>query len=218
VILKYKNGYDTKRIGDVAQDNIIYGTEDYDEDVARITEAGDAYILFYHAYYQLSNDWTALYIAEELQKRGYIDQVMNVYHTPLYWFTDDIQKVRASATLEAADLQAENRRLSGVFRVKNTGSTILAPDHPFDYGRLYLVLRQSGAVQGHMDPIGGVILGEFVSPLNPGESAELNIARDGLEPGKYQIELVSHGEYSFSELGLAPIPVHIVDFNRPSNL
>jgi len=93
-ILRFKNGYHTSRIGNVAYDNIIFGTKDFDEDVEMIVATGGSYILFYHSYYPLSGDWSAAYITEQLQERGYLEEVMNVFHTPLYWFTTDIERVR----------------------------------------------------------------------------------------------------------------------------
>jgi len=98
-ILRFKNGYDTNRIGNVTEDNIIYGTKKLDADVEKIVGTGGCYILFYHSYYPLSGDWSASYITEQLQERGYLEQVMDVFHTPLYWFTDDIEKVRSPENL-----------------------------------------------------------------------------------------------------------------------
>ena len=212
-ILRYKNGYDTYRIGDVSSDNILFGTLEIEDEVERIVETGGAYVLFYHSYYPLSQDWRVDYIVKRLQERGFMEQIMNVHHTYLYWFTDDISKVRAAAALEIRDLNTEDGAVSGVAHVENTGSAILAPDNPGNhmtedgardpdrYGRLYLVLGNGEEIE----------LGEFLYPVGPGESAEISFRRYGLEPGGYTIDLVSYGLYTFSELGMAPVRVTITE-------
>ena len=209
VILKYKNGYHTDRIGDVPDDNIIYGTRETDNDIRRVAKTGGAYALFYHSYFPLSKDWTIARVIEQLQLRGYMDMVMDVYHTPLYWYTDDIARVKASAALEMQAPEAKDGKLSAVFRLENTGATILAPDTPYDYGRLYVVLKSPGATVSPSDLSNVTVLGEFASPVRPGESAELSVDGALAGPGEYQAELVAFGEYAFSELGLSPITVLI---------
>ena len=210
VILKYKKGYHTNKIGSVQADNIIYGTRDTDSDIRKVAETGGAYALFYHSYYPLSRDWTIPRVIEQLQERGYMDQIMDVYHTPLYWYTDEISRVKASAKLEAHDLVSNGSKITGVFSLENTGVTVLAPDTPYDYGRLFIVLKNEDAVYVPADLADGILLGEFTGPVKPGETAELRVDCENLKPGDYQIELVAFGEYSFAELGLAPIYVKIL--------
>jgi len=218
-VLRYKIGYDNFRIGNVSSDNVIYGTEDYDGDIELIAETGGAYIFFYHAYFPLSQDKYKRKMVGRLQERGYMEQILNVYHTYLYWFTDDIARVRASATLDVFDVSIEDSSLHGIAHIENTGTAILAPErvegHPDpedgpdwdDYGRLLVVLYKA---EGRIPSAGiedGFVLGEIPHVVPPGGSAEILIGYEGLEPGEYWIELVSYGAYSFSELGVAPIPV-----------
>jgi len=220
-IIRYKNGYDTYRIGDVQNDNIIFGTTDYAEDIDRIADTGGAYVLFYHSYFPLSGDPYPKAITKHLSNRGFMEQIMNVSRTFLYWFTDDLARVRASASFDIPDLAADGGRLTGVAHVHNTGAAILAPERPEGYtepddlakwdniGRLLVVMYKADGRVPSADITDGIILGEFTSPVNPGELAGLHIERSDLEPGEYLIELVVFGQYSFSELGVAPIPVLI---------
>jgi len=222
-VLKFKNGYDSQRIGDVSNDNILFGTEDYNADVERIVETGGAYIMFFHSYYPLSQDPHIKRMLTRLQSRGYVEQIMNVYHTYLYWFTDDFARVRASAFFELYDLKTEGGRLVGVAHVENTGETILAPEEPvevivsdgerdiFSYGRLYVVLYKADGRIPSADIRDGIIIGEFKTPVEPGGISEILIGADSLEPGEYQIELVAYGAYSFSELGVPPVPVTVTE-------
>jgi hypothetical protein len=93
-VLKFKNGYDTARIGNVSQDNIIYGqriwTDDpfwenipfeFDEDLNRIVNAKKCYLLFYHH----SPERTERFITQ-LMTLGNLEEVLSVYDTQLYYF------------------------------------------------------------------------------------------------------------------------------------
>jgi len=213
-ILRFKNGYDSHRIGNVDNDNIVFGTTEINDDIEIISELGGngVYILFYHSYYPLIHDWQIAYIVDNLMERGYVSQIMDVYFTFLYWYTDDITQVKAAANLNIYNLDTTDGKISGVFRIENTGGTILSPvrpgtpDNPTgirgsdDKGGLAVVLRNDKT---------DIILKTIVSPVPPGGIAEVQIERGNLEPGEYLIDLVSIGQYSFSELGFEPIPVTV---------
>ncbi|MCL2110647.1 MAG: hypothetical protein FWH32_00040 [Clostridiales bacterium] len=213
-ILKYENGYHTNTIGDVSSDNIIYGieaygrdgTEYFDPDIERIVETSGAYILFYHSYQPLSYDFYIPYVIERLQERGYLELIMDVYHTPLYWFTTDRAKLKGSAAFGVSDLKSEDGRVYGVVHAENTGASILSYDNPYDYGKIYAVLREAGNDAGSIDLKDVTVLGEFASPIMQGERADLWVERDGLVPGEYYIDFIANDMFSFSELGFEPIP------------
>ena len=209
VILKYENGYHTNRIGNVSGDNIIYGSPDYDMDVETIDRLGSAYVLYYHSYLPLSGDFYVDYTIEQLQKRGYMDAVMDVYYTPLYWFTNDFAQVRASASAEIEWIDVTDGRLTGTLLIHNTGSTLLSHGRFEGYGPLYLVLREVGAPPAPAGAIDGTVLSVVEAPIKPGETRPVWIETKDFVPGEYQIDLVAIGEYYFSELGMEPIPVII---------
>jgi len=150
-----------------------------------------------------------------------MEQIMNVYHTYLYWFTDDISRVRGSAALNVFDISIDGDSLAGIANVQNTGGTILAPENPAghadpdddpgwdDFGRLLVVLYETDGRAPSSDIESGIVIGEFAQPILPGDSAEILIGADGLEPGEYTIELVAYGLYSFAELGTTTFDVVI---------
>jgi len=222
LIVRYKNGYDSNRIGNVDKDNIIFGSPDIDGDLGRIVGTSGSYVLFYNSYYPFSQDPDPKEITKGLMNLGFMEQIMNVNHTYLYWFTDDISRVRGSASFEVSGLVTEDGSLSGLARIENNGSAILAPEKPDghpepddifgwdDFGRLLVVLYESDGHIPSSDISGGMIVGEFPAPIKPGESFEILINYSGLEPGEYQIELVAFGKYSFSELGIFPVLVTVV--------
>jgi len=214
-VLKFRNGWDTHRIGNVSEDNIIYGTLDMEDDVERIVETGGAYVLFNHSYYPLSQDWYIDFIVKRLQERGYMEQIMNVRYTYLYWFTDDISKTRASAELDLHFIHTDSGRITGEAIIENTGATILAPSTPGDImsgpgerdpdrnGRLYLVLKKEGESD--------ILLSEYVSPIRQGETVMLFFHYEGLSPGDYTLDLLSYGTYFFSELGMKTLAITVTD-------
>jgi hypothetical protein len=124
-IVEYKNGYNTSKIGDVEQDNIIWGgdfsewwdpsqdsltrhirTHDDGRDRGggefnKILAAKKAYLLFYH----FSVDSKAVNNVEEnglktLATLGYLHKVGEFYKTPLYYFTTDPDDPKRSETYD----------------------------------------------------------------------------------------------------------------------
>ena len=223
-ILKYKNGYDTKIIGNVTSENIIFGSDDFKGDVDKVVKKAaerGAFILYYHSYYPLSMDSNIRKQVNLFQNNGFMDQVMIVDHTYLYWFTGNIEYVRAMAALDGAGLYSENGTLTGIIGIENTGGTILAADkpdgyidpieeqNPDKYGRIYIVFTIADEMPPVRDINRDIILGELVSPLLPGESIELSVDKEGLLPGEYKIDLVSYDQYTFSQLGMKPVLITV---------
>jgi len=207
-VLKYKIGYHTNRIGNVSEDNVLWGSGDplhykdsfLKKDVSRIVKTGGAYVLFYHSYKVLSGDPYVDLTIGDLQKAGYMDLVLDVDHTPLYWFTDDLSKVKAGAALDAFDLTAENGTISGTFQVTNTGKTVLQKG---GYGALSLVLRKVG------DPESQIVSVAMNRTLLPGESDQIWIEAQNLPDGMYETDLICRGEYAFSEIGIPPMQIQL---------
>ncbi|MCL1896706.1 MAG: hypothetical protein FWG03_09185 [Clostridiales bacterium] len=219
-ILRYKNGYGADRIGDTQASNIIYGTEDVEADIERITGTGGAYVYFF-----MGEEYDEV-LTGPLQERGCLDLVKEINHTYLYWYTDDVAKAKASAALELQGLETGEGWFSGTVRIVNTGQTVLSPEKAIGrqrqgeaygiegYGQVYIVLQKAGAGSQAAGPQAAgfpeeTILGVVGSPLMPGESVDIHVGQDGLEPGEYLIGLIAWGEYDFTELGLAPARVTV---------
>jgi hypothetical protein len=94
-VVKYKNGYQSNRIGNVKYDNIIYGRNPYEweihnkdnvrNEIDRIIAAKRAYLLFYH----YRNGGGIDKGLANLAAAGYLHKVGEFYQTPLYYFTMD---------------------------------------------------------------------------------------------------------------------------------
>jgi hypothetical protein len=93
-VLKFKNGYETARIGNVSRDNIIYGKQiwkdllsdqvpdSFYEDLNKIVRAKKVYLLFYHHNPERTENFI-----NQLKARGNLEEVLNVHDTLLYYFT-----------------------------------------------------------------------------------------------------------------------------------
>jgi len=204
-ILKYKNGYQENTIGEGTENNIIWGSflqsgSSDQMEISQIVDTHGAYVLFNHSYKPFSGDPFPDIITRDLQNAGYMDLIMDVYYTPLYWFTDDLSKVKSAASLDAPDLTAENGTISGTFVVTNTGKSVLRAD---GYGALSLVIRKAGDTETQ---IASVPVGQ---DLLPGETGNIQVDVHNLLPGVYEADLVCQDEYSFSQLGIQPMQIEI---------
>jgi len=200
VVLKYKIGYDSSKIGNASAGNVLWGADLSQGDgaeVARIENTGGTYVLFYHSYYPLSGDPNPERLIQHLQGAGYMDLIMDEDYTPLYWFSTDLSKVKASATLTVPDLITQDGTISGTFTVTNTGKTVFSAD---GYGGLSLTIREvSGSAAVDTVPFGQAI--------PPGATAAVPVDLHNLKPGVYEADLACQDEYSFSDLGLAPLRI-----------
>ncbi|GHT78979.1 hypothetical protein FACS1894130_06580 [Spirochaetia bacterium] len=79
--LQYKNGYSATKIGNVQNDNIIYGGNPLD-DIDAIIHAKKAYILLAHAVAGRTD-----LLIDALNAYGTLTPVLNAHDTPLYYWT-----------------------------------------------------------------------------------------------------------------------------------
>ena len=203
-VVKYKNGCHTDTIGNASPNNIIWGSglqlnASDSSEVSRVVNTHGAYVLFYNSYYPFSYDVFPSMITADLEKVGYMDLIMDDYYTPLYWFTQDISKVKAAATLTAPDLTATNGTISGNFVATNTGKTVLQSD---GYGALSVAIRNA-ATGAQVASI------PFGQSVQPGDSASVKVDIHDLPPGQYAADLVCQDEYSFSQLGMTPLTITV---------
>jgi hypothetical protein len=93
-VLRFKNGYNTNRIGNVSYDNILYGNGD---DLDRIVSAGKVYLLFQRK--------PPSAFLEELNSAGYLHKAGSYYQTPLYYFSTDPHDPKLLFTFEGRDFR-----------------------------------------------------------------------------------------------------------------
>jgi len=209
-VLWFKNGYENPRIGNVSEDNIFYGTPGFDApytDIDAIVARNNVYVLYNRGYIPFSQDFRVIGMSERLSKRGYMDRVLDINYTPLFWFTTDITKVKTAAKIEMT-----GKTDSGELKilVSNTGKTILETEQSAldrgtnGYVKLVETLYKNGVSIKEQD------LAELSAPLLPGDQVELDVdTGDTGAADTIVISLVSDGRYNFSELGMAPITIPV---------
>jgi hypothetical protein len=87
-VLKFKNGYDTEKIGNASENNIIYGKRIWtdetilNDDLNKVVNAKKSYLLFSHTIPERTDTFIS-----KLKTLGRLEEVMNFHGTPLYYFT-----------------------------------------------------------------------------------------------------------------------------------
>ena len=209
-ILWFKNGYGNERIGDVSEDNIILGSFNTKKDVDVIAGIDDVYVLYNRGYIPFSLDYRVIGLSEDLSQRGYMDRVLDINYTPLFWFTTDFTHLKTSAVIEGA---GENDEGEALIRVINTGSTILETrESALERGaagpvKLMAKLFRGGSQYDEME------LAVLPAPLLPGETVDVAIRASVAEllggADRVVIDLVSEGRFSFSDLGAGTIELSL---------
>jgi hypothetical protein len=159
-------------------------------------------VLYNRGYIPFSRDYRINQMNLDLGTRGYMDRVLEINYTPLYWYTGDMAGLKTSAEISAENGTEEYEAL---VHVKNTGETIIetkasAEERALTGSAVLTAKLYKGTVL-----IGERALGELPTPLLPGD--EVDVPVDIGETGgadRVVIDLVSEGRFAFSELGMAP--------------
>jgi len=210
-LLWFKNGFENMRIGDVSEDNIFYGTWGFDapfDDVDAIVARDNIYVLYNRGYIQYSQDFRVIGLSERLSKRGYMDRVLDINYTPLFWFTTDIANIKTDARI---GLAGETDTGGLMILVSNTGKTILeTADSALERGAIgYVKLVAKMYQNGEL--IEERVLSELPAPLLPGEQVEVEVDTGGTGMADtLVITLVSDGRFDFSDLGMTPIELPVI--------
>lgn len=123
-ILSYKNGYNNNGIGRKNQNNIIYGTKnfDYENDFSEIVNSNNCYIILYH---EDRRDT----LQDTLQKYGYLETIKNDHETYLYYFTKDKNNIKTSLNYKLDKITTYNGKCYLNITVHNTGEAYINTDY-----------------------------------------------------------------------------------------
>jgi hypothetical protein len=198
-MLGFKNGYGNSKIGDVSRNNIIHGNEHPLEDIDEVLAGKHAYLLMCHAYFPLTYDIDTGPFLNTLREYGYVDKLMEVYETPLYWFTTDRAELRTKAELYHAGWEEENGERMILIEIVNTGETILENTEQ-DAVKPVLIKYRNGKL------VEETVLGEMESKVLPNESRIFSFPFEApADCDSYEIDLRSGERFLFSELGMDTI-------------
>jgi len=191
-VVKYKIGYEAERIGDVATNNIMWGTDTPDKEEARadienVLQTDKCYILASHAPAERINP-----LLDAAKSEGNLEIVLNQHETPLYYYSKSLEGLKASADYEIVKQEEEGDTCYVTIRVYNTGESFINTE--FDSVRLACKERED---------IGTNLWGN----LAPGAYYDMPMQFDWNGDTQVSVQLCNGERYWYEELGIAPITV-----------
>ncbi len=191
-VTKYKIGYDTQRIGDVAEDNIIWATDTLDKedaqgDIEKVLGEEKCYILASHAPAERIDP--LLHAAAE---QGSLEIVYNVYETPLYFYASSPAHMKSRVQYELISQEEEGDTCYVTIRVENTGSAYINTK----YDAVRVACRER-------DDIGTNLWGN----LAPGDYFDMPLQFDWKGETCVALQLKNGDRYWYDELGCEPIMI-----------
>lgn len=191
-VTKYKIGYDTERIGNVAEDNIIWATdllnkEEAQGDIEKVLREDRCYILASHAPGERINPLLDAAAAE-----GNLEIVMNEHETPLYYYSKEAEGMKAGAEYELISQEEEGDTCYVTIRVKNTGESFINTD----YDEVRIGCRER-------DDIGTNLWGN----LAPGAYYDMPLQFDWNGDEEVALQLQNGEKYWYEALGVEPVVI-----------
>lgn len=191
-VVKYKIGYDTDKIGDVAQDNIMWGAdlpskEAGAEDIPKVQAMDKCYIMASHAPAERINP-----LLNALQESGNLEIVRNEHETPLYYYTRKPQDMKTGVSYEMTQYEEEDGICYVTIRVTNTGESYLNTE----FDNVTVACRQR-------EDIGTNLWGN----LPPGQSFDMPLSFPWNDDTSVTLQLRNGDKYWYDELGFEPITI-----------
>ncbi len=190
-VVQYRIGYDTDRIGDVAEDNIIWGEAIPKEDselpnIEKALSADGCYILASHCPIERIGR-----LFEMARERGTLEVVQSQYDTNLYYYAKDGAGRKGAVAYEVLEQETEDDTCYVTVRVTNTGSAFINDD-------------ASDVRLGSPDR--GEIGTNLWHNLRPGESFDMPLSFDWNGDTEVRLAL-SEGSLGFDAYAASPVIV-----------
>lgn len=191
-VTKYKIGYDTERIGNVAQNNIIWATdtlnkEDAQGDIDKVLQEDRCYILASHAPAERIDP-----LLDAAAAAGNLEIVMNEHETPLYYYSRMPEDMKGRVEYELLSQEEEGDTCYVTIRVKNTGESLI--NTKYDEVRIGCKER---------DDIGTNLWGN----LAPGAYYDMPLQFNWQGDRQVTLQLQNGEKYWYEELGAEPVTV-----------
>jgi hypothetical protein len=194
--LRYLNGYENEHIGsqvDPAENNIHFGgLPDVAKQGADFQEftSKNSYILISHA-----NQAKISSLIEPLIPFGYLEKVLDVAETPLFYHANQLADLKTRVQYELLSVQTAGNEIQGALRITNTGEAYL---NASGLPELVLASRQLASFRIPVE----------VRDLKPGDSATIRftLERPADRP-ELEIQLMYEGWYWFDQLGIKPVAI-----------
>lgn len=191
-VVKYKIGYDTDKIGDVAEDNIMWGADFPSkdagaEDIPKVQAMEKCYIMASHAPAERIDP-----LLNALQESGNLEIVQNAYETPLYYYTSRPQDMKTGVSYEMTEYEEEDGICYVTIRVTNTGESYINTE----FDNVTVACRER-------EDVGTNLWGN----LAPGQSFDMPLSFPWNDDTSVTLQLRNGDKYWYDELGFEPITI-----------
>ncbi len=191
-VTKYKIGYETDRIGETKEENIIWGTETLDKekaqgDIEKVLSQDRCYILASHAPAERIDP-----LLDAAAERGSLEIVTENYETPLYYYAKSPADRKGRAAYELLSQEEEGDTCYVTLRIWNTGTAYLNSQ----YDEIRIACRER-------EDIGTNLWGN----LAPGAYFDMPLQFDWKGDTEVRLQLRNGERYWYEELGTVPLTV-----------
>lgn len=192
-VTKYKIGYETERIGNVTEDNIIWAEdtleheEDAKTDIEKVLKEDKCYLLASHTTAERFRP-----LLDAAKEQGNLEIVMNEYETPLYYYTREPENMKGRVSYELISQEEEGDTCYVTIRIRNTGAAYINTE--FDDVKVGCRQRED---------IGTNLWGN----LAPGSYFDMPLQFDWNGDTAVALQLRNGEKYWYEELGIAPITI-----------
>ena len=191
-VTKYKIGYETERIGNVTEDNIIWAVdtldkEDAREDIEKVLEEEKCYILASHAPGERINP-----LLDAANANGSLEIVMNEHETPLYYYCASPEDSKGRVRYELISQEEEGDTCYVTVRVENVGSAIINTE----YDDVKVACKER-------EEIGTNLWGNLI----PGAYYDMPLQFDWNGNTSISLQLRNGEKYWYEELGCQPVTI-----------
>ncbi len=191
-VTKYKIGYETERIGNVTEDNIIWAVDTLDKedargDIEKVLEEEKCYILASHAPGERINP-----LLDAASASGSLEIVMNEHETPLYYYCASPEDSKGRVRYELISQEEEGDTCYVTVRVENVGSAIINTE----YDDVKVACKER-------EEIGTNLWGN----LAPGAYYDMPLQFDWNGNTSISLQLRNGEKYWYEELGCQPVTI-----------
>lgn len=192
-VVRYKIGYETDRIGNVTEDNIIWATDTLNKeeaaktDIPKVLSLDKCYILASHAPEERIGA-----LLDAAQENGSLEIVMNEHETPLYYYTKEPADRKGVVSYELLEQETEDGTCYVTIRVYNTGEAYINTE--FDDVRV--ACRDRAEIGTNL-----------WKNLAPGAYYDMPLQFDWNGDTEVSLQLRDGEKFWYDELGIEPIVI-----------
>ena len=187
-VFQYKNGYNLMKYKS-NEDNIIYGNGIYykGKEFEDLYNENKVYILISHYMKKMVDPHL-----KNLYNNGYLENVLNEYNTPLYFYTNKREDMKLKIKYELEKVEYIEQKYIVTISLENTGKSIINSD----FDDIYLASRQKENLRIKVK-----------KNFKQNEKIEIKFELNYDDIDNFDIQLYNKDSYWFDELGIEPLKI-----------